>query len=83
MVVGPTIVPVPLIGLDRPCSTLFPVVCLRNGAARNRGDIKGTAGGRAYHCVCAADHTGQALFHTLYGRALKHISLRNTLRWVI
>uniref|UniRef100_A0A0D6QTF2 Succinate dehydrogenase [ubiquinone] flavoprotein subunit, mitochondrial n=1 Tax=Araucaria cunninghamii TaxID=56994 RepID=A0A0D6QTF2_ARACU len=29
-------------------------------------------GGQAYRCACAADRTGQALLHTLYGQALKH-----------
>ncbi|KAL9691261.1 hypothetical protein QQ045_011681 [Rhodiola kirilowii] len=29
-------------------------------------------GGQAYRCVCAADKTGHALLHTLYGQAMKH-----------
>jgi len=29
-------------------------------------------GSQAYRCACAADRTGHALLHTLYGRALKH-----------
>ena len=29
-------------------------------------------GGQAYRCACAADRTGHALLHTLYGRSLKH-----------
>jgi len=29
-------------------------------------------GGQAYRCACAADRTGHAMLHTLYGRALKH-----------
>jgi len=29
-------------------------------------------GGQAYRCACAADRTGHALLHTLYGQALKH-----------
>lgn len=31
-----------------------------------------TAGGQAYRCACAADRTGHALLHTLYGQAMKH-----------
>ena len=30
------------------------------------------SGGQAYRCACAADRTGHALLHTLYGQALKH-----------
>lgn len=30
------------------------------------------SGGHAYHCACAADRTGHALLHTLYGQAMKH-----------
>lgn len=30
------------------------------------------AGGQAYRCACAADRTGHALLHTLYGQAMKH-----------
>ena len=30
------------------------------------------AGGQAYRCACAADRTGHALLHTLYGQSLKH-----------
>ncbi|KAK4434978.1 Succinate dehydrogenase [ubiquinone] flavoprotein subunit, mitochondrial, partial [Sesamum alatum] len=29
-------------------------------------------GGQAYRCACAADGTGHALLHTLYGQAMKH-----------
>jgi len=29
-------------------------------------------GGQAYRCACAADRTGHAMLHTLYGAALKH-----------
>ncbi|CAA2974776.1 succinate dehydrogenase [ubiquinone] flavo subunit 1, mitochondrial, partial [Olea europaea subsp. europaea] len=29
-------------------------------------------GGQAYCCSCAADRTGHALLHTLYGQAMKH-----------
>ncbi|KAI3851334.1 hypothetical protein MKX03_023090 [Papaver bracteatum] len=29
-------------------------------------------GGQAYRCACAADRTGHALLHTLYGQAMKH-----------
>ena len=29
-------------------------------------------GGQAYRCAAAADRTGHALLHTLYGQALKH-----------
>ena len=29
-------------------------------------------GGQAYRCACAADRTGHAMLHTLYGQALKH-----------
>jgi len=29
-------------------------------------------GGQAYRCACAADRTGHALLHTLYGQSLKH-----------
>ncbi|CAA2981046.1 succinate dehydrogenase [ubiquinone] flavo subunit 1, mitochondrial, partial [Olea europaea subsp. europaea] len=29
-------------------------------------------GGQAYRCSCAADRTGHALLHTLYGQAMKH-----------
>ena len=32
----------------------------------------GVKGGQAYRCACAADRTGHALLHTLYGRSLKH-----------
>ncbi|KAI3451709.1 hypothetical protein Pfo_008374 [Paulownia fortunei] len=28
--------------------------------------------GKAYRCSCAADRTGHALLHTLYGQAMKH-----------
>ncbi|KAK6152918.1 hypothetical protein DH2020_012557 [Rehmannia glutinosa] len=28
--------------------------------------------GQAYRCACAADRTGHALLHTLYGQAMKH-----------
>ncbi|CAA6657596.1 unnamed protein product [Spirodela intermedia] len=28
--------------------------------------------GKAYRCACAADRTGHALLHTLYGQAMKH-----------
>lgn len=31
-----------------------------------------SAGGQAYRCACAADRTGHALLHTLYGQAMKH-----------
>lgn len=31
-----------------------------------------TTGGQAYRCACAADRTGHALLHTLYGQAMKH-----------
>jgi len=30
------------------------------------------SGGQAYRCACAADRTGHALLHTLYGQAMKH-----------
>merc|ERR1712037_910940 len=29
-------------------------------------------GGQAYRCACAADRTGHALLHTLYGRSLAY-----------
>ncbi|GFH30277.1 succinate dehydrogenase [ubiquinone] flavoprotein subunit, mitochondrial, partial [Haematococcus lacustris] len=29
-------------------------------------------GGQAYRCACAADRTGHAMLHTLYGQAMKH-----------
>ena len=29
-------------------------------------------GGQAYRCACAADRTGHAMLHTLYGQALRH-----------
>jgi succinate dehydrogenase (ubiquinone) flavoprotein subunit len=29
-------------------------------------------GGQAYRCACAADRTGHAMLHTLYGQACKH-----------
>jgi len=29
-------------------------------------------GGQAFRCACAADRTGHAMLHTLYGQALKH-----------
>eukprot|EP00897_Mesotaenium_endlicherianum_P001541 jgi/Mesen1/1414/ME001303S00466 len=29
-------------------------------------------GGQAFRCACAADRTGHALLHTLYGQAMKH-----------
>jgi len=29
-------------------------------------------GGQAYRCCCAADRTGHAILHTLYGRSVKH-----------
>jgi hypothetical protein len=29
-------------------------------------------GGQAYRCACAADRTGHAMLHTLYGAAMKH-----------
>lgn len=31
-----------------------------------------STGGQAYRCACAADRTGHALLHTLYGQAMKH-----------
>ncbi|RWW62784.1 hypothetical protein BHE74_00030076 [Ensete ventricosum] len=36
--------------------------------------VKGSdwLGGQAYRCACAADRTGHALLHTLYGQAMKH-----------
>lgn len=30
------------------------------------------AGGQAYRCAAAADRTGHAMLHTLYGQAMKH-----------
>lgn len=30
------------------------------------------SGGQAHRCACAADRTGHAMLHTLYGQALKH-----------
>lgn len=29
-------------------------------------------GGQAYRCAAAADRTGHAMLHTLYGAAMKH-----------
>ena len=29
-------------------------------------------GGQAYRCACAADRTGHAMLHTLYGQSMKH-----------
>jgi succinate dehydrogenase/fumarate reductase flavoprotein subunit len=29
-------------------------------------------GGQAYRCAAAADRTGHAMLHTLYGQAMKH-----------
>ena len=29
-------------------------------------------GGQAYRCACAADRTGHAMLHTLYGMAMQH-----------
>lgn len=29
-------------------------------------------GGQAYRCCCAADRTGHAMLHTLYGQAMRH-----------
>ena len=29
-------------------------------------------GGQAHRCACAADRTGHAMLHTLYGQAMKH-----------
>merc|ERR550537_2138299 len=29
-------------------------------------------GGQAYRCACAADRTGHAILHTLYGQAVRH-----------
>lgn len=37
------------------------------GQSREFGD-----GGQAYRCAAAADRTGHAMLHTLYGQALKH-----------
>lgn len=34
--------------------------------------FKAKAGGQAIRCAAAADRTGHALLHTLYGQALKH-----------
>lgn len=31
-----------------------------------------SVGGQAYRCACAADRTGHALLHTLYGQAMRH-----------
>ena len=29
-------------------------------------------GGQAYRCACAADRTGHAILHTLYGQSVRH-----------
>jgi succinate dehydrogenase (ubiquinone) flavoprotein subunit len=34
--------------------------------------LKFGAGGQAYRCACAADRTGHAMLHTLFGQSLKH-----------
>jgi len=34
--------------------------------------LKYGKGGQAYRCAAAADRTGHAILHTLYGQALKH-----------
>jgi succinate dehydrogenase (ubiquinone) flavoprotein subunit len=34
--------------------------------------LKYGEGGQAYRCAAAADRTGHAMLHTLYGQALKH-----------
>ena len=34
--------------------------------------LKFGQGGQAYRCACAADRTGHAMLHTLYGQAMKH-----------
>ncbi|PPR84781.1 hypothetical protein GOBAR_AA35928 [Gossypium barbadense] len=34
--------------------------------------VRRPALGQAYRCACAADRTGHALLHTLYGQAMKH-----------
>jgi succinate dehydrogenase (ubiquinone) flavoprotein subunit len=36
------------------------------------GPFAGFSGGQAYRCACAADRTGHALLHTLYGQSMKH-----------
>ena len=35
--------------------------------------LKYGKGGQAYRCCCAADRTGHALLHTLYGRSLAYV----------
>merc|ERR1711903_140140 len=35
-------------------------------------------GGQAYRCACAADRTGHAMLHTLYGQALRHETILAT-----
>ena len=37
-----------------------------------RQSLKFGKGGRAYQCAATADRTGHAIFHTLYGMALKY-----------
>jgi len=41
-------------------------------------------GGQAHRCACAADRTGHAMLHTLYGRSWRLIppTLLNTLLWI-
>lgn len=34
--------------------------------------LKYGKGGQAYRCAAAADRTGHAILHTLYGQALRH-----------
>ena len=36
------------------------------------GTLKYGKGGQAYRCACAADRTGHAMLHTLYGRSLAY-----------
>uniref|UniRef100_A0A0E0E783 Succinate dehydrogenase [ubiquinone] flavoprotein subunit, mitochondrial n=1 Tax=Oryza meridionalis TaxID=40149 RepID=A0A0E0E783_9ORYZ len=40
-------------------------------------------GGQAYRCACAADRTGHAMLHTLYGQAMKHNTQFFTLSWTV
>lgn len=47
-------------------------MCIYECTTNLLGSIVPGAGGQAYRCACAADRTGHALLHTLYGQAMKH-----------
>lgn len=45
---------------------------MRDGTCTVLQSLDFGKGGQAYRCACAADRTGHAMLHTLYGQAMKH-----------